>query len=131
MADNFNVRKVSRIWTATNTQVNETTSLFTVNYGDIVLQAVARVLVAGDATNAAVCFGDSTVTNRYLTTTEVDIANAALVTGSGANDLAGAGYYVYVANDTLDVVYTGDGDGTLATKPRVRFTCWILDSEPV
>jgi len=131
MADNFNVRKVSRIWTATNTQVNETTSLFTVNYGDIVLQAVARVVVAGDATNAAVQLGDGNSANRFLTAAEVGVASTGLKTGSGANDLAGAGYYVYVANDTLDVTYTGDGNGTLATKPTVRFTCWILDSEPV
>ena len=136
MADNFNVRKVTKIWTATNAQLNEAlTPIFRVNYGDIVLHTVARVIVASDRTTPKVFLGDSAVTNRYLTDAEIDIANAALVTGSGTNDLAGAGYYVYqdVANvNTIDVSFTGGAaDGTLANKPRVRFTAWILDSEPV
>lgn len=136
MADNYNVRKVSRIWTAANAQVNEAlTPLFRVNYGDIVLQTVARVLVASDRTTPKVFLGDGAVTNRYLTDAQLNIAAVGLYTGAGATDTTGPGNYVYqdIANvNILGVTFTGGAaDGTLANKPQVRFTAWILDSDPV
>jgi len=129
MAHNLNIRKVTRTFTPTNTQVNQSTRLFTAHTGEMPIQCVARVLVASGMGVPLVKLGDASDTNRLINAAQCAIASTGLKCGAGANDLSGVGHYVYTANTAVNVGYNSNTVGALTSPCKVRFTVWLLDTD--
>jgi hypothetical protein len=129
MAHSLNIRKVTKTFSPTNTQVNQSKHLFTAYGGEIPVRAVARVLVGSNMGVPLVKLGDSGSTNRLLTAAQIDVANTGLKTGAGANDQAGCGHYVYTSNTQINVGYNSNTVGALTDPCKVRFTVWLLDAD--
>jgi hypothetical protein len=129
MADSLHIRKVTKTFSPTNTQVNQSTRLFTAHTGEIPVRTVARVLVGSNMGVPLVKLGDAGSTNRLLTAAQIDVANTGLKTGAGANDLAACGHYVYTSNTAVNVGYNSNTVGALTNPCKVRFTVWLLDAD--
>src|SRR4030042_751268 len=108
MAHSLSIRKVTKTFSPTNTQVNQSARLFTAHTGEIPIRAVARVLAVSNMGVPLVKLGDSGSTNRLLTAAQIDVANTGLKTGSGANDQAGRGHYTYTSNTQTHAGYTSN-----------------------
>jgi len=129
MAHSLAIRKVTKTFSPTNTQVNQSSRLFTAHTGEIPIRAVAYVTVGSNMGVPLVKLGDSGSTNRLLTAAQIDVANTGLKTGSGANDQAGCGHYVYTSNTAVNVGYNSNTVGSLSDPCKVRFTVWLLDAD--
>lgn len=130
MSDSMKIRKVTRSFTPTNSQVNQSKHLFTAYAGEIPMQAVARVLVGTAGMGVPlVKIGDATITDRLINAAQIDAVNTGLKCGVGSNDVAGKGAYVYTASTQINVGYNTNTVGPLADKCTVRFTVWLLDSD--
>ena len=129
MAHNLSIRKVTRTFTPTNTQVNQSKTLFTAHTGEMPIQCVARVLVASGMGVPLVKLGDATDVNRLINAAQLAIASTGLKCGAGANDINGVGHYVYKTNTAVNVGYNSNTVGALTSPCVVRFTVWLLDTD--
>lgn len=97
----FNYRPVAYATT-------ETRELFPVAAGDLVGPVFMNVRVAFDGTTPTLSLGDDGDVDRFMTTTTAAATVTGLkqgIGGSGSTYLA-IGQHLYVAANTIDVVYT-------------------------
>lgn len=115
----------------------ETTAVFSVRAGERVLWASAKPLIAAAAsTNCTMDLGDGDDTDGYIVgatsgtagTFDLETATVGIaIAGAGAL-LANSGGKLYLADDTVDVVYTHATNG--ATNPKVRFRIAVVNEGP-
>ena len=112
---NIKERSVSN-WTPASYTSNETTALFPVKAGEMVIAAFVRIRTAFDGTNsdAALDLGDAGDTNRLVENADLTETTIGLYHGSGAG-LADDFGHLYTTDDTIDVVFTADtgADGSV------------------
>jgi hypothetical protein len=120
------IRTFTKDWQAAVVGSNETTRLFTASKGDVVLSCVVIPLVnAAPGTTSTIEVGDTNDTDRYVTTSNVDLRTSAVgtpVSGTGAG--LSSAPYAYPADSGINIVYTANS--ATGAKPAVRVIATIL-----
>ncbi len=105
---NIKERSVSN-WTPASYTSNETTSLFPVKAGEMVIAAFVRIRTAFNGTNTdtAIDLGYGGDPNGFVENADLTETTVGLYHGSGAK-LADDFGHLFTSDDTIDVVFTAD-----------------------